>query len=87
MLQLTFLFLGQLWQLFEVSQFLEFLRYIILRIQRLGANSVDLEEMAHDEPPHQDLRCLKFQLFSSLVPTNLIECQNHGLSAAQELVI
>ena len=27
MLQLTFLFLGQLWQLFEMSQILEFLRY------------------------------------------------------------
>ena len=27
MLHLTFLFLGQLWQLFEVSQILEFLRY------------------------------------------------------------
>ena len=23
--------------------------------------------MAHDEPPHQDLRCLQIQLFSSLV--------------------
>ena len=28
MLHQTFLFLGQLWQLFEVSQILEFLRYI-----------------------------------------------------------
>ena len=28
MLQQTFLFLGQLWQLFEVSQILEFLRYV-----------------------------------------------------------
>ena len=27
MLNRTFLFLGQLWQLFEVSQILEFLRY------------------------------------------------------------
>ena len=27
MLRQTFLFLGQLWQLFEVSQILEFLRY------------------------------------------------------------
>ena len=27
MLHETFLFLGQLWQLFEVSQILEFLRY------------------------------------------------------------
>ena len=27
MLHQTFLFLGQLWQLFEVSQIIEFLRY------------------------------------------------------------
>ena len=32
MLNQTFLFLGQLWQLFEVSQILEFLRYIVLTI-------------------------------------------------------
>ena len=31
------------------------------------ANSVDLDEMAHFEPPHQHLRCLQIQLFSSLV--------------------
>ena len=30
MLHQTFLFLGQLWQLFEVSQILEFLRYVWL---------------------------------------------------------
>ena len=30
------------------------------------ANSVDLDEVAHDEPPHQDLRCLQIQHFSSL---------------------
>ena len=29
MLHQTFLFLGQLWQLFEVSQILEFLRYLV----------------------------------------------------------
>ena len=29
MLHQTFLFLGQLWQLFEVSQILEFLRYLL----------------------------------------------------------
>ena len=39
----------------------------MLRIQRLEANSVDLDEMAHFEPPHQDLCCLQMQLFSSLV--------------------
>ena len=27
------------------------------------ANSVDLDEVAHYEPPHQDLRCLQIQLF------------------------
>ena len=41
--------------------------YIILRIQRLEANSVDLDEVAHYEPPHIDLCCLHIQLFSSLV--------------------
>ena len=28
--------------------------------------------MAHDEPPHQDLRCLQIQLFSSLVVKELM---------------
>ena len=28
--------------------------------------------MAHDEPPHQDLRCLQIQLFLSLVVKELI---------------
>ena len=31
------------------------------------ANSVDLDEVTHHEPPHQDLRCFQIQLFSSLV--------------------
>ena len=31
------------------------------------ANSVDLDEVAHYEPPHQDLLCLQLQLFSFLV--------------------
>ena len=31
------------------------------------ANSVDLDEVAHNEPPHQGLHCLQIQLFSSLV--------------------
>ena len=38
-----------------------------LRFQRLEANSADPDEVAHDEPPHQDLRCLHIQLFTSLV--------------------
>ena len=28
---------------------------------------MDLDEVAHHEPPHQDLSCLQIQLFSSLV--------------------
>ena len=41
--------------------------FIILRIQRLEGNNVDLNEVAHQEPPQQDLRCLQIQLFSSLL--------------------
>ena len=29
-------------------------------------NSVDQDEVAHYEPPHQDLHCLQIQLFSSV---------------------
>ena len=32
-----------------------------------NSKSVDLNEVAHYEPPHQDLRHLQIQLFSSLV--------------------
>ena len=39
MLHQTFLFLGQLWQLFEVSQILEFLRYIHLFSYKRRAES------------------------------------------------
>ena len=46
--------------------------YIVLRIQRLEGNSVDLDEKTHFEPPHQDLRSLQIQLFSSLVVKELI---------------
>ena len=35
------------------------------------ANSVDLDEVALHEPPHQDLRCLQIQLFMSLVVKEL----------------
>ena len=28
---------------------------------------MDLDEVAHQEPPHQDLCCLQIQLFLSLV--------------------
>ena len=33
---------------------------------------MDLDEVAHYEPPHQDLHCLQIQLFSSLVLKELI---------------
>ena len=35
-------------------------------------NSVDLDEAAHYEPPHQDLPCLQISLFMSLVLKVLI---------------
>ena len=35
------------------------------------ANIVDLDEVAHYEPPLQDLRCLQIQLFSALVVKEL----------------
>ena len=38
MLHQTFLFLGQLWQLFEVSQILEFLRYFDLTLTVIASN-------------------------------------------------
>ena len=28
-----------------------------------NSKTVDLHEVAHHEPPHQDLRCLQIQLF------------------------
>ena len=36
---------------------------------------MDLDEVAHLEPPHQDLRCLQILLFASLVVREL----NHDL--------
>ena len=41
------------------------------------ANSVDLDEVAHYEPPHQDLHCLQIPLFSSLVLQELKERQGN----------
>ena len=44
-----------------------------LKIRRIDvdtikrATSVDLDEVVHCEPPHQDLRFLKIQLYLSLV--------------------
>ena len=37
---------------------------------------MDLDEVAHYEPPHQNLRCLQLQLFSSLVGKELINAFN-----------
>ena len=45
---------------------------MILRIQRLDANTVDPDEVAHDEPPHQDLHCLEILRISFLVLQLLI---------------
>ena len=42
------------------------------------ANSVDLDEVAHDEPPHQDLRCLQIQIISSLVLEELSRALGKG---------
>ena len=56
----------------------------ILRIQRLEGkqcSSEDLDEVAHYEPPHQDLCCLQTHLhvFSSLVLRELRVIRNwHG---------
>ena len=41
--------------------------YIILKIQRLDNKHVDLDDVAHHEPHHQNLCCLQIQLFSSLI--------------------
>ena len=45
------------------------------------ANSVDLDEVAHNEPPHQDLRYLQIQLVVSLLVKELNYnqeyCQTH----------
>ena len=38
------------------------------------ANRVDLDEVAHNEQPYQDLRCLQIQLFTSLVLKELNGC-------------
>ena len=40
--------------------------------------------MAHNEPPHQDLRCLQIQLFSSLVVKELSDVMVPG--RAEELM-
>ena len=55
--------------LFFVCKFSEKMlspNFIRLRIQRLEGKRCRSSEVAHYEPPHQDLRCLQIQLFSSL---------------------
>ena len=32
-------------------------------VNKICLNSEDLDEVAHNEPPHQDLCCLQIQLF------------------------
>ena len=45
---------------------------------------MDLDEVAHNEPPHQDLRCLQIQLFSSLVLKELRQlCINIDATLSQ----
>ena len=41
------------------------------------ASGVHLDEVAHYEPPHQDLHCLQIQVFSSLVLKVLIWATFH----------
>ena len=45
---------------------------IIMRIQRLECKQCSLHAVAHFEPPHQGVRCLQFELFSSLVFKDLM---------------
>ena len=35
---------------------------------------MDLDKVAHDEPPNQDLRCLQIQLLSSLCLKIQVNC-------------
>ena len=58
---------------------------IILRIQILESNSVYLDEVAHNEPPHQDIRCLQIQIFSSLVVKDLKDKSLKRLQASSTL--
>ena len=48
--------------------------YIIFKFKDYRANSVDLNEVAHVEPPHPDLCYKQIPLFASLV---LKELRNH----------
>ena len=54
---------------FLFSNFKKNVKSLLFHIENSDwrANSVDLDEVAHYEPPHQDLCCLQIQLFSSLL--------------------
>ena len=65
----TFLFLGQVWQLFEVSQILEFLRYLIflmsvVLISQKIASTIFFHSQTGMDGWMVDLRC--FPLFNSI---------------------
>ena len=68
MLHQTFLFLGQLWQLFEVSQILEFLRYIIQGSKQEVTEDVQMAEKHGNEPNplNHDLDTVVFWLYSKM---------------------
>ena len=44
------------------------------------ANSVDLNEVAHYEPPHQDLRCLQIHLRSYMSNPTSANTVRHSIS-------
>ena len=46
------------------------------------ADSVDLDEVAHDEPPHQDIRYLQIQLFHLWYLKN---CKGYGAAGYGKL--
>ena len=51
------------------------------------ANNVDQDEVAHHEPPHQDLHCLQTQLFSSPALLVLIDVAFFLLKKKYNLVL
>ena len=55
----------------KFSKIVKFKLYYIDNSKTRG-QTVDLDEVAHFKPHHQDLHCLQIQLFLSLVPDELI---------------
>ena len=55
MLHQTFLFLGQLWQLFEVSQILEFLRHVSLERPQISKSVLKCFFLSKNNPKDLDL--------------------------------